>query len=151
MTNKKLRRICNYFFSDGKVEGNVFPTQWNLIYICLHLIYIKSRKCIPSPTKYLCVERSHAGQPLFTWIYFWGETWVQQQETEQPLNMQRINGSWLLKRIMGDYLLLLKGVILIASPGKTSSGSWICGFSSTINGSPHFSLIVCSVSPSRTT
>ncbi|KAK3447275.1 hypothetical protein EUGRSUZ_A02840 [Eucalyptus grandis] len=36
-------------------------------------------------------------------------------------------------------------------PGKTSSGSWICGFRSTMNGSPHLSLIVWSVSPSRTT
>ncbi|KAI3432104.1 uncharacterized protein J3R85_007489 [Psidium guajava] len=36
-------------------------------------------------------------------------------------------------------------------PGKTSSGSWMCGFRSTMNGSPHLSLIVWSVSPSRTT
>ncbi|KAJ1402523.1 hypothetical protein SESBI_27930 [Sesbania bispinosa] len=36
-------------------------------------------------------------------------------------------------------------------PGKTSSGSWICGFRSTINGSPHLSLMVCRVSPSPTT
>ena len=36
-------------------------------------------------------------------------------------------------------------------PGKTSSGSWMWGFSSTMKGSPHFSLIVCKVSPSRTT
>lgn len=39
----------------------------------------------------------------------------------------------------------------MTSPGKTSSGSWICGFRSTINGSPHLSLIVWRVSPSLTT
>ena len=54
-----------------------------------------------------------------------------------------------------DLLLLLlylfMGVILMTRPGKTSSGSWIWGFRSTINGSPHLSLIVWSVSPSPTT
>ena len=42
------------------------------------------------------------------------------------------------------------GVILMTRPGKTSLGSWMCGFSSTMKGSPHLSLIVCSFSPSPT-
>ena len=41
--------------------------------------------------------------------------------------------------------------ILMTSPGNTSSGSWICGLRSTINGSPHLSLMVWRVSPSPTT
>ncbi|KAJ4951730.1 hypothetical protein NE237_028562 [Protea cynaroides] len=45
----------------------------------------------------------------------------------------------------------LEGVIKMTSPGKTSSGSWMCGFRSTIYGSPHLSLMVWRVSPSPTT
>jgi hypothetical protein len=40
---------------------------------------------------------------------------------------------------------------MITNPGKTSSGSCICGFFSTIKGSPHLSLMLCRVSPSPTT
>ena len=39
----------------------------------------------------------------------------------------------------------------MTKPGKTSSGSWIWGFRSTMNGSSHLSLMVLSVSPSPTT
>ncbi|EYU19508.1 hypothetical protein MIMGU_mgv1a016454mg [Erythranthe guttata] len=49
------------------------------------------------------------------------------------------------------FLDVRRGTILMTRPGKTSSGSCICGFLSTMYGSPHFSLIVLSVSPSPTT
>lgn len=52
---------------------------------------------------------------------------------------------------VGRLLWVEEAIILITKPGKTSSGSWIWGFRSTINGSPHLSLIVWSVSPSPTT
>lgn len=48
-------------------------------------------------------------------------------------------------------MLFLVGRSAMTRPGKTSSGSCMCGFLSTMKGSPHLSLMVCSVSPSPTT
>lgn len=56
-----------------------------------------------------------------------------------------------LSHLIKSFLAFLVGVILMTKPGKTSSGSWICGFRSTMNGSPHLSLMVWRVSPSPTT